>query len=96
MRRFLLKMLVLLILLLVVQGMVAYVYPASVPETIVHFQRLLDEQVDTIYMGDSTLWHPAGSQTMASILQELLPNQRIGELSHAAYGMDVYLSLIHI
>ncbi len=94
MRRFLLKMLVLLILLLVVQGMVAYVYPASVPETIVHFQRLLDEQVDTIYMGDSTLWHPAGSQTMASILQELLPNQRIGELSHAAYGMDVYASYI--
>ncbi len=94
MRRFLLKLLVLLVLLLIVQGIVAYIYPADIPETIVHFQRLLDEQVDIIYMGDSTLWHPTGSQTTASMLQELLPNQRIGELSHAAYSMDVYQSYI--
>ena len=94
MRRFLLKFLILLALLLVGQSVVAYIYPASVPEAIVHFQTLLDEQVDVIYMGDSTLWHPTGSQTTAAMLQELLPNQTIGELSHAAYGMDIYASYI--
>ncbi len=94
MRRFLLKILMLVILLLVMQGIVSYVYPVTVPEAIVHFQALLDEQAEIIYMGDSTLWHPTGSQTTASMLQELLPNESIGELSHAAYGIDVYASYI--
>ncbi|MCE7984599.1 MAG: hypothetical protein DYG89_25785 [Caldilinea sp. CFX5] len=95
MRRFLVKFLLLLLLLLAGQGLVGYFYPAPIPEPILHFQALLDQGVEILYFGDSTLWHPEGSQTTAAMLQELLPDRRIGELSHAAYGMDVYRSYIN-
>ena len=93
-RRFLTKLLLLLFLLLIGQGLVAAVYPSEVPETILRFQALLQRDLDILYFGDSTVWHPTGTQTTAEMLQELLPNQKVGELSHAAYGMDVYLSYV--
>jgi hypothetical protein len=95
MRRFLVKFLFLLLLLLTGQGLVGYFYPAPIPEPILHFQALLDQDVELLYFGDSTLWHPEGSQTTAAMLQELLPGRKVGELSHAAYGMDVYRSYIN-
>lgn len=94
MRRFFIKLLLLLLLFLVAQIVVAYFYPAEVPEPILRFQTLLDEGVDILYLGDSTLWHPAGTQTTASMLQERLPTRQVSELSHAAYGMDIYASYI--
>ena len=95
MRRFLVKFLLLLLLLLVGQLVVGYFYPAEVPEPILHFQTLLDQNSEILYFGDSTLWHPEGSQTTAAMLQERLPVRKVGELSHAAYGMDVYRSYIN-
>lgn len=95
MRRFLIKFLLLLLLLLVGQLVVGYFYPAEVPEPILHFQSLLDQGAEILYFGDSTLWHPEGSQTTAAMLQELLPARKVGELSHAAYGMDVYRGYIN-
>ncbi|MBX3013894.1 MAG: hypothetical protein KF832_20395 [Caldilineaceae bacterium] len=95
MRRFLVKLLVLSLLFLLGQVVVAYFYPSPVPETVLHFQALLDDGVDILYFGDSTLWHPTGTQSTASMLQEQLPARKVSELSHAAYGMDVYLSYIN-
>lgn len=95
MRRFLIKFLLLLLLLLAGQLVVGYFYPAEVPEPILHFQALLDQDADVLYFGDSTLWHPEGSQTTAAMLQDLLPARKVGELSHAAYGMDVYRGYIN-
>ncbi len=95
MRRFLVKFLLLLLLLLAGQLVAGYFYPAEIPEPILHFQRLLDQGADVLYFGDSTLWHPEGSQTTAAMLQELLPDRNVGELAHAAYGLDVYRSYIN-
>lgn len=95
MRRFFIKLLLLLLFFLAAQAVVAYFYPAEVPEPIVRFQSLLDEGIDILYLGDSTLWHPVGTQTTASMVQELLPDRRVSELSHAAYGMDIYQSYIN-
>lgn len=94
MRRFFIKLLLLLLLFLATQAAVAYFYPGEVPEPILRFQALLDEGIDILYLGDSTLWHPVGTQTTASMLQELLPARQVSELSHAAYGMDIYQSYI--
>lgn len=94
MRRFFIKLLLLLLLVLVAQVVVASFYPAEVPEPILRFQTLLDEDIDILYLGDSTLWHPAGTQTTAAMLQELLPARQVSEFSHAAYGMDIYGSYI--
>ncbi|MEZ4734176.1 MAG: D-alanyl-lipoteichoic acid biosynthesis protein DltD [Caldilineaceae bacterium] len=88
------KLLLLLLLLLAGQMAVAYFYPSEVPEPVLHFQTLLDDGREILYLGDSTLWHPVGTQTTAEMLQELLPTYSIGELSHAAYGMDVFRSYI--
>lgn len=95
MRRFLVKFLALLFLLVVGQWVVGYFYPAALPEPVLRFQALLDQRSDIIYLGDSTLWHPEGSQTTAAMLQERLPAQTVGELSHAAYGMEVYRSYLN-
>jgi len=95
MRRFLIKFLLLLLLLLAGQSLIGYFYPAEVPEPVLHFQSLLDRDAEILYFGDSTLWHPEGSQTTAAMLQELLPDHAVGELSHAAYGMDVYRSYVN-
>lgn len=94
MRRFLVKLFFLLLLLLAGQIVVASFYPSEVPEPVLRFQTLLDQGGDILYLGDSTLWHPVGTQTIAEMLQELLPAHQISELSHAAYGMDVYRSYI--
>lgn len=95
MRRFLIKFLLLLLLLLSGQLVVGYFYPAELPEPILHFQGLLDDGTEILYFGDSTLWHPEGSQSTAAMLQERLPDRKVGELSHAAYGMDIYGSYLN-
>lgn len=94
MGRFLAKLLIFLLALLGAQAAIAAAYPFPISPEVLHFQRLLDDGVDVIYLGDSTLWHPLGSQTTAEMLQERLPSQTVGELSHAAYSMDLYLAYV--
>ena len=94
MRRFWVKLLGLLLLLLAGQLGIGYFYPTELAEPILRFQALLDQGADIIYLGDSTLWHPTGSQTTAAMLQELLPARTVDELSHAAYGMEIYQSYL--
>ena len=90
MKPFLLKLAILLTLLLLLQVMVAFVYPFAIPPEVTQFDQYLDAQVEILYFGDSTLWHPSGSQTTAQMLQEYLQDRTIGELSHAAYNLDLY------
>jgi len=90
MKPFLLKLAVLLTLLLLLQVGVALLYPFTVPAEIGQFEQSLEERVDILYLGDSTLWHPLGSQTTAQMLQEYFPASTVGELSHAAYNLDLY------
>lgn len=94
MKRFLVKLLIFMLALLGAQTAVAAVYPFPIPDDILTFQEYLESGVDIIYFGDSTLWYPVDSQTTAEILQGMLPEEHIGELSHAAYGMDVYRAYV--
>ena len=90
MKPFLIRSLLFVALLLGVQATVALAYPARIPSEILAFEALLREGVDVLYLGDSTLWYPRGDSTTPQILQTLLPQQQVGEISHAAYGFEVY------
>ncbi len=90
MKSFLVRSALFVALLLGVQAAVALVYPAQIPAEILKFEALLNGGVDVLYFGDSTLWYPRGGETTPQILQTLLPDQTVGEVSHAAYGFEVY------
>ncbi|MGC9395368.1 MAG: lipase family protein [Anaerolineae bacterium] len=84
------KIPVFIILLVVVHSGISVLFPASLPAEIVQFDRYLDQGVDVLYLGDSTLLLPFGEVTTGEILQELLPDRRVGQVAHPAYGLDLY------
>jgi pimeloyl-ACP methyl ester carboxylesterase len=86
----LLKASVFLVLLVVVHGGISILFPASLPAEIVQFDRHLAEGVDLVYLGDSTLMLPVGEVTTGEILQELLPDRRVGQVAHPAYGFELF------
>jgi len=90
----LLKVVAFLIVLVFAHGLVSILFPAPLPAEIVQFDRYLTQGVDLLYLGDSTLILPAGEVTTGEILQELLPNRRIGQTAHAAYGLDLFQSFV--
>ena len=90
MKSFFLRSILFVALLLGVQAAVALAYPPNIPTEILEFEALLRERADVLYFGDSTLWYPRGAETTPQILQTLLPDQTVGEVSHAAYGFEVY------
>ena len=73
-----LKILAFIILLALLHALVSILFPAPLPEEIVQFDRYLSQNVDMLYLGDSTLVLPYGEVTTGEILQELLPDQYIG------------------
>lgn len=93
MKPFLAKLGLFLTLLLGLQIGLRQLFPPAIPEPILRLENHLQNQVDILYLGDSTVWHPRGSQSTADILQELLPDYQIGEVSHAAYNLDLYLAV---
>jgi hypothetical protein len=88
--RSLLKIPVFIALLVLLHGGVSMLFPPSLPAEIVEFDRYLAEGVDVLYLGDSTLILPVGEVTTGEILQELLPNRRIEQVAHPAYGLDLF------
>jgi hypothetical protein len=94
MKPFLLKLAILLPALLVLQLLVGFLYPMEIPPEIIQFEQHLADGVETLYFGDSTVWYPRGTQTTPAILQEYLTDRTVGEVSHAAYGLDLYLHYV--
>jgi acetyl esterase/lipase len=80
--------------LVLLQILVSIVFPAEIPPEIVRLDEYLADGVDIVYFGDSTLSLPEGEVTTGEILQELLPDYVVGEISHPAYGLDLYLNYI--
>lgn len=92
--RSLLKGLAFVLLLAGLHGIASVLFPAPLPPEIVAFDRHLTQGVDLMYLGDSTLALPAGDVTVGEILQELLPDQRVAQTAHPAYGLDLFQSLV--
>jgi len=86
----LLKIPVFIALLVLVHGGISLLFPAALPDEIVQFDRYLEQGVDVLYLGDSTLLMPFGEVTTGEILQELLPDRRVGQVAHPAYGLDLF------
>lgn len=82
------------LLLVVLQFLVSALFPAPIPEEIVRLDEHLAAGADVVYLGDSTLFHPVGEVTTGEIVQEMLPDHRVAEVSHPAYGLDLYLSYV--
>jgi len=80
--------------LVLLQILVSIVFPAEIPPEIVRLDEYLADGVDIVYFGDSTLSLPEGEVTTGEILQELLPDYVVGEISHPAYGLDLYLNYV--
>jgi pimeloyl-ACP methyl ester carboxylesterase len=81
---------VFLVLLVVLHSGISMLFPASLPAEIVQFDRYLTQGVDVLYLGDSTLMLPVGEVTTGEILQELLPERRVGQIAHPAYGLELF------
>ena len=88
------RLLLFLLLLLVAHSVVSLAFPAQLPTEVLEFDRYLDEGVDVLYLGDSTLLLPVGGVTTGEILQELLPEQKIGQIAHPAYGLEVFYDYV--
>lgn len=86
----LVKSSVFLVLLVVAHSGISMLFPASLPAEIVQFDRYLTQGVDVLYLGDSTLMLPVGEVTTGEILQELLPERRVGQIAHPAYGLELF------
>ncbi|MCB0064246.1 MAG: hypothetical protein KDE19_19115 [Caldilineaceae bacterium] len=94
MKSFLVKLAILIPLLFLLQVVAGSLYPMEIPAEVLQFQQQLESEVDVLYFGDSTVWHPRGSQTTPQMVQEYLPARTVGEISHAAYHLDLYLAYI--
>ncbi len=90
----LVKIPVFIALLVLVHGGISMLFPPSLPDEVVQFDRYLAEGVDVLYLGDSTLVLPVGEVTTGEILQELLPSRRIGQVAHPAYGLDLFYDYV--
>lgn len=84
------KFIIFVVVLLSLQTTVAALFPPALPEEILELEQQLDQGVDIVYLGDSTLTYPLGEVTTADILQEQLPDYTVGEVAHPAYNLDLY------
>jgi pimeloyl-ACP methyl ester carboxylesterase len=82
------------LLLVVLQFLISLAFPAPLPQEILDLDEQLESGADVIYLGDSTLFHPVGEATTGEILQEMLPDQQVGAVSHPAYNLDLYASYV--
>jgi len=90
MKPFLVKLLLFVIAVCLLQLAISALYPPHLPDEILQLDRYLQDDTDIIYFGDSTLIYPVGEVTTGEILQELLPEQTIGQVAHPAYNADLY------
>src|SRR5262245_54998406 len=90
MRNFFLKLIAFIAILLTLQVAVSAMHPAELPKEILELDQQLQDGVDIVYLGDSTLIHPVGEPTIPEILRNLTPNHTIGAVAHPAYQLDLY------
>ena len=94
MKNWTVRLSVFLLLLAVAQVLVSSLYPAEIPPEILRLDAYLADRAGVIYFGDSTLTYPLGEVTTGQILQEMLPNDTVGEIAHPAYHLDLYLHYV--
>jgi hypothetical protein len=67
MKPFFTKLAIFLGILLVLQVGVSMLYPPDLPDEILQMERYLQNGVDIIYLGDSTVTYPVGEVTTADL-----------------------------
>lgn len=101
MRAFLLKISLFLILFAFVAGVFDTLYFKVRMETLypelVHLDKLLEEEVEVILLGSSVNRYTDSLDTdkrsIDAMLADLLPERKVGAISHTAYHMDIFLEL---
>ena len=94
MKRYAARLLLFVLLLTLLQFLVSAVFPVEIPQQVLLMEEYLSAQVDIVYLGDSTLSYPVDQVTTGQILQEMLPDFTVGEISHPAYNLDLYLHYV--
>lgn len=96
MKTFFFKLACLLIFILSVQMLLPI--SKDIPNEIKILDVFIKLKVDIVYFGDSTInWTSSSDvsqESMPGLLQHLLPQQRVGKITHASYQMDVYQAYI--
>ncbi|HEX9922367.1 MAG TPA: lipase family protein [Anaerolineae bacterium] len=90
MMNFALKLTAFVAILLTMHVAVSAMDPPELPEEILALDRQLQEGVDIVYLGDSTLFYPVGEPTIPEILRSLVTNHTISDVAHPAYQLDLY------
>jgi hypothetical protein len=90
MRSFFLKSIAFIAILLTMQIAVSAMHPPELPKEILELDQQLQDGVEVVYFGDSTLILPEGEPTIPEILREMAPDFKIGEVAHPAYHLDLY------
>lgn len=98
MKIFIVKLLVFVVMLFTAQTLISGVFIRSredkVPRNILLMEQYLKENTDIIYFGDSVLFwpeNPVPGMAISELLQELMPQYKVGLISHLAYTPDMYL-----
>ena len=94
MRDFFIRLSAFILLLVLLQFLASIAFPVEIPSEILRLDGYLKDEIDVLYFGDSTLSYPVGGVTTGRILQEMLPDYTVGEISHPAYGLDLYLRYV--
>ncbi|HLY74826.1 MAG TPA: hypothetical protein VKU80_11970 [Planctomycetota bacterium] len=96
MKRLVSRFLLLFSMALAAQLPVGYMLDGKPFEARDHLARSLAEKVDVVYLGDSVLESLADRDSdrrdISQMLAEHLDHQSVALVSHAGYGMEVYLS----
>lgn len=64
--------------------------PPELPDEILALDEQLQNGIDILYLGDSTLIYPTGEPTIPEILREMRTDYAIGDVAHPAYNLDLY------
>jgi hypothetical protein len=92
------KLSIFLLITLVIQGVWTFLAPPKTPQQIRFLNKYLADKTDIIYFGDSSIHHYSqlddNEDSMPTILQQKLPNYKVGRVSAAAYNMDLYVEFV--
>ncbi|MCB0214704.1 MAG: hypothetical protein KDJ52_35525, partial [Anaerolineae bacterium] len=81
MKGFFLKFVLFVSLLLTAQVAVSAMDPPELPDEILALDEQLQNGIDILYLGDSTLIYPTGEPTIPEILREMRTDYAIGDVA---------------
>lgn len=95
---FAIKAAVSILLVIILQSSISHYFIESIiPPEITSLRKIREQKTDILFMADSTNRTTIGNdskQAISEILQELVPELKVRDISHAAYNLNIYLEYV--